>query len=251
MPDDSPWLISGTAVVTGAARGNGEAIARRLAQRGARVVVADLDGEGAERAAASLRGAGFEAIGAAVDVADEQSVEDLADQANAEGTLVAWVNNAGIIDRTPFLDITVEQWDRQMAVNARGAFLGTRAAARRMSAGGAIVNVASISSVLALPNTAHYGASKGAIALLTKHAALELGPAGVRVNAIGPGTIETPMTVDRLAIPEQRERTLSRIPLGRVGQPDDVAGVAAFLCSPESSYVNGALYFVDGGLTAC
>jgi NAD(P)-dependent dehydrogenase (short-subunit alcohol dehydrogenase family) len=247
----APWLIEGVAVVTGAARGNGAAIARRLAERGAHVLVADLDGDGAQAHAAALRSDGHAANDSAVDVAEEASVEALGDAASALGQLVAWVNNAGIIDRTPLLEIDVASWDRLMAVNARGCFLGTRAAGRRMREQGAIVNVASISSRVALPNTAHYGATKGAVELLTRHAALELGPRGIRVNAVAPGSIRTAMTAERLSVPEQLERTLRRIPLGRVGTPEDVAGAVGFLCSPESAYVNGATLFVDGGWTAC
>lgn len=246
-----PWNIEGTVVVTGAARGNGAAIARRLAQRGARVIVADRERDRALGSAASLRDAGHDAEARTVDVADEQAVEQLADVAAARGDLVGWVNNAGIIDRTPILELSLEAWERMMQINARGCFLGTRAAGRRLTAGGTIVNLSSISAQVALPNTAHYGASKGAVELLTRHAALELGPRGIRVNAVAPGTIRTAMTEDRLADPEQLQRTVGRIPLGRVGKPEDVAGAAAFLCSPESAYVNGATIFVDGGFTSC
>lgn len=240
MPD-------GVMVVTGAAQGNGAAIAGRLAAGGATVVVADLDETLARSTAERIAAEGLAARALQCDVADEASVERLADAAVGLGRLSAWVNNAGIIDRRPLLEIDVDTWDRLMAVNARGCFLGVRAAGRRMRDGGSIVNLASISSFLALPNTAHYGASKGAVALLTKHAALELAPLGIRVNAVAPGTILTGMTADRLGDTGQFERTLARIPLGRVGEPADVAGVVAFLCGPESAYVNGAVLPVDGG----
>lgn len=252
MPEHgSGWGIGGVAVVTGAARGNGAAIARRLAERGADVVVCDIDAGQAAAVAAEITAAGGSAVSSACDVSREADVEAVADLATGRGELRSWINNAGIIDRRPLLEIEVAQWDRQMEVNARGSFLGVRAAGRRMKEGGAIVNLASISSEVALPNTAHYGASKGAIALLTKHAALELGPLGIRVNAVGPGTIRTEMTADRLAMPGQMERTLGRIPLGRVGVPEDIAGVVAFLCSEDSAFVNGAMVMADGGWTAC
>jgi glucose 1-dehydrogenase len=210
-----------------------------------------MDGEAAATIAAEIEIGGGRAAAKRCDISREDEVEELGELALARGELRSWVNNAGIIDRRPILEIEVEQWDRQMEVNARGCFLGLRAAGRRMENGGSIVNMASISSEVALPNTAHYGASKGAIALLTKHAALELGPRGIRVNSVGPGTIRTEMTEDRLAVPEQLQRTLSRIPLGRVGAPEDVAGVVAFLCSDDAAFVNGAMVMTDGGWTAC
>jgi glucose 1-dehydrogenase len=248
---DAGWRIGGVAVVTGAGRGNGAAIARLLAERGADVVVSDIDADAATAVAAEIVAAGGKATAQACDVSQEADVEALGDLVASRGQLRSWVNNAGIIDRRPILEIEIEHWDRQMEVNARGCFLGVRAAGRRMEAGGAIVNLASISSEVALPNTAHYGASKGAISLLTRHAALELGPRGIRVNSVGPGTIRTEMTEERLAVPEQLQRTLSRIPLGRVGVPEDVAGVVAFLCSEDAAFVNGAMVMVDGGWTAC
>ena len=244
------WSITGVAVVTGAARGNGAAIARRLAERGATVVLADLADSDVHQTTAALVADGYSAYAQPVDVSNEQSVETLAEVASGHGPIVAWVNNAGIIQRKDFIDLTLEDWDRMMAVNARGAFLGTRAAAKRMSRGGTIVNLSSISAEVALPVTSHYGASKGAVALLTRHAALELGPQGIRVNAVAPGTILTPMTEGRLADPAQAEKSLSRIPLKRVGVPEDVAGPVAFLCSDEAAYITGATIFTDGGYTA-
>jgi len=249
-PERSGWGISGVAVVTGAARGNGAAIARRLGQRGAHVFLADIAGDQVDEQARRLSDEGLDVEPAVVDVADATSVEALGAAAAARGSIAAWVNNAGIIRRSELLDITVDEWDYVLAVNARGTFLGTREAAKRMTSGTAIVNLASISSRVALPRTAHYGAAKGAVALFTRHAALELAPRGIRVNAVAPGTIATAMTADRLADPRHLEASIRRIPLGRVGSPDDVAGPVAFLCSEESAYVTGAILYVDGGYTA-
>lgn len=174
----APWNIDGAAVVTGAARGNGAAIARRLAERGARVVAADLDVKAVTLLAGRLHDEGFDVTARGVDVTKEACVESLADSANDQSDLIAWVNNAGVIERAPLLDIGMDSWDYVMRVNATGCFLGTKAAAKRLARGGAIVNLASISARVALANTAHYGASKGAVEMLTKHAALELGPLG-------------------------------------------------------------------------
>ncbi len=244
------WGISGVAVVTGAARGNGAAIARGLGQRGAHVILADIDVDQVNEQVRLLAEEGLYVESVVVDVGDPDSVEALAAAAEPHGPIAAWVNNAGVIRRSDLLDITVAEWDYILAVNARAAFLGTQAAARRMTAGGAIVNVASISSRVALPRTAHYGAAKGAVALFTRHAALELAPRGIRVNAVAPGTIATAMTEDRLADPRQLEASIRRIPLGRVGVPEDVAGPVGFLCSAEAAYVTGAILYVDGGYTA-
>lgn len=241
------WEIDGCAVVTGAGRGIGAAIAHRLAEQGAKVIVASLHEDHYEATVAAIRAEGHDALPCYVDVASEGSVEALADFAAQQGPIAAWVNNAGISERVPLTEMSVEQWDRMMGVNARGVFLGTRAAARRMERGGAIVNIASISSTIALPNLTHYGASKGAVASFTRHAAIELGPRGIRVNAVGPGTTRTEMTAPRLADPAQLQWTLNRVPLQRVAEPMDIAAVAAFLCSPAAAYVSGQLLMCDGG----
>ncbi len=137
-----------------------------------------------------------------------------------------------------------------MSVNVRGVFLGTRAAARRMQSGGAIVNLASVSSFIAFPHRSHYGASKGAVVAFTKHAAIDLAPRGIRVNAVGPGTIESQMTRGRLSDPEQLRWTLQRVPAGRVGQPEDIGNAVAFLCSQDAAYITGVVLMCDGGWTA-
>ena len=243
-------FVERVAVVTGAGRGIGAAIARRLAEMGAHVVVADVEGGLALSSAEALRFEGLAATALAVDMSEERSVEALADHARSLGPLAAWVNNAGISSRVGLLEMELDDWDRMMAVNARGTFLGTRAAGRRMERGAAIVNVASMSAQIALPNHAHYGASKGAVVAFTKHAAVDLGPRGIRVNAVAPGTIETAMTAPRLERPGERVRASERLPLRRIGEPDDIAGAVAFLCGPDSAYLTGTTLFCDGGWTA-
>ena len=213
-------------------------------------MVADLDLAAAEETAARLCRDGHRAQAGHVDVTEETSVEALGDVTVRLGKLVGWVNNAGISEVVPLTDMSVDAWDRMMSVNVRGVFLGTRAAARRMERGGAIVNLASISSVIAFPHRSHYGASKGAVAAFTKHAAIDLAPRGIRVNAVGPGTIESEMTRGRLSDPEQFRWTLQRVPAGRVGQPEDIGNAVAFLCSQDASYITGTVLMCDGGWTA-
>ncbi len=236
------------AVVTGGARGIGLAIGRRLARDGRHVVLADLDG--AEAQAAAFRAEGLAATGCVVDVADEGSMEMLADTAMSLGRLSVWVNNAGVAGRCALLDLSLAEWNRVMGINVTGAFLGTRAAARRMGEGGAIVNLASLTSFGALPALAHYAASKAAVAMFTKSAALDLADRGIRVNAVAPGMIETSMTAPRLSEAAEVERSFRRMMIKRLGQPDDVAAAVAFLCSADASYLTGVVLPCDGGWSA-
>lgn len=245
-----PWLVAGTAVVTGGAGGLGRAICRRLALRGAEVIVADIDGDTAAGAASELVGEGLRARPCAVDVADEDSVAGLASVAAASGALAVWVNNAGVNGVADVAELTLEEFERVMHINVRGCFLGTRAAARALGAGGAIVNVSSISAAVALPRNAHYGASKGAIESFSRHAAVDLAGRGIRVNCVAPGSFRSGMTAERYQRPGALEAREARIPFGRVAGPDDVAGAVAFLCSPESAYITGQTVVVDGGWTA-
>jgi NAD(P)-dependent dehydrogenase (short-subunit alcohol dehydrogenase family) len=249
-------LAGRAAVVTGAARGIGAAIAARLAEAGADVVVADLDGEAAVTLAKQLgEDHGRRVIGATVDVADESSVAALADRATEElGRLDIWVNNAGIYPHTgPVVDADAAAFERVMAVNVAGVFLGAREAARRMPDGGSIVNLSSITGLAARAGLTAYSTSKHAVVGLTRNLARDLAPRGIRVNAVAPGLIVTPGVLSGSAGETRSAAAMASrptAPLGRHGQPDDVARVVLFLVSDLAAFVSGATIVIDGGDTA-
>lgn len=242
-----PWLVDGAVAITGAGRGVGRAVALRLAERGASVVLGDLDGAAAGSVAAMLKDAGFAARALELDVSDEQSVAQFAESAGRDGRMVGWVNSAGVNSLAPIEDLRLEDFERIMRVNLIGCFLGTRAAARGLSAGGSIVNISSVSARVALPDNAHYGATKGGIESLSRHAAVDLAARAIRVNCVAPGSVRTGMTAERYAVSGVLEQREARIPLGRVAEPEDVAGPVAFLCSDEAAYMTGQTIVVDGG----
>ena len=241
-------------IVTGAASGIGRALAEELGRRGTPVVLCDLDATGLETVRDKIDGTAWTVSG---DVTRRDDVEGMAAAARRlAGPIGGLVNCAGIYPVTPLLELSVEEWDRVMAVNLRGPFLVTQAVARRMIAdggGGSIVNISSTSSRLARPGIAHYGASKAGVNQLTAVAAVELAPHGIRVNAILPGVIGTERVqataVNGDAARAEHAAKLARIPLARVGAPAEVVSVALFLLSPESSYCTGALFTADGGFT--
>lgn len=243
-----------TAVVTGAAQGIGLAIARKLSAAGARVVAADLRDETVQATARTLTGEGGEAIGVAADISDEQAVATLFEAAVAAfGGVDLLVNNAAIYPKAPFLELTAEQWDRIHAVNLRGTFLCMRAAIRCMKTagrGGSIVNISSVNSQQpVIFDNAHYGSSKAGVNMLTRTAALEFAGDRIRVNAVLPGGVATEGAAQSVADrPAAGPITQpGRIPLGRFGEPDDIANAVLFLCAPASSYITGQLLAVDGG----
>lgn len=235
------------AVVTGAARGLGAAIAGELAARGARVVLADIDGDGARATAAEL---GDRTTAADVDVADFDAVQALVDDVVArEGRLDVLVNNAARTVARSFWEIGVDEWDSVMAINLRGVFAGCRAAGAHMRerGKGRIVNLASLAGQQGgVAGGAHYAASKAGIIVLTKIVAAELAGSGVTVNAVAPAAIAGPI-MDEMGV--QRQAAIAAmIPVGRVGRPEEVAATVAFLCSDAAAYITGATVDVNGGL---
>jgi NAD(P)-dependent dehydrogenase (short-subunit alcohol dehydrogenase family) len=249
----SPILDDKIAIVTGAAKGIGLAIAKRLDEAGATVVLADIDGGGAQAAASALR----HADGVACDVRDEEQVSQLVrDTVERHGRLDVMVSSAGIATVKPLVQMTLEEWHDVLAVDLDGVFLCTKHAALAMAGngGGSIINIASIKAFGGAPATGHYGAAKAGVVSLTKTAALELRPQGIRVNAICPGWVGTDMVIDRR---EELEGVLGvdfgevidHIQ-GRLGEPEEIAGLALFLASDRSRFSSGTAYVVDGGATA-
>lgn len=244
-------LAGRVALVTGGGRGIGLAIARAFALEGADVAVADMRFEEAQAAAVELRELGRRAAAVEVDVSDPDQVAAMVERATAElGRIDILVSNAGISQRRDFLEMAVEEWDRVIAVNLRGVFLCGQAVARQMAAGGAIINIASQRAESAGLHQVAYVASKGGVKSLTKAMAVDLAPRGIRVNAIGPGPVLSDLTRARFEDPDQREAFTARVPLGRLGQPDDMAGAAVFLASERARWVTGHCLFVDGGWLA-
>lgn len=239
------------ALVTGAAQGIGLACAARLLAEGARVVLLDRDGAAAEAAAARL-GDGAMPLTADLASLTRYAARAIVAQVVAGfGRLDVLVNNAGVIRLQPFLDFDPEAWDLMMDVNVRAPMLLGQAGARAMIAqggGGAIVNLSSVTAELGAATAAGYAASKGAMRQLTRVMALELIGHGIRVNAVGPGTIATDMAARAvLDDPATRRTVLSRTPIGRLGDPDEIAKAVSFLASDDASYVVGQTVYVDGG----
>ena len=248
-------LADKVALVTGAAQGIGRACAEGFAREGARVVLADVSEEAGRAAAGAMAKAGQEALFVRCDVSRRADVEAaVAAAVHAFGRLDVLVANAGIVHAAEFLDLAEADFDRVLAVNLKGVFLAGQAAARQMvkqGGGGAIVNMSSVNAVLAIPNQVPYVVSKGAINQLTRVMALSLAPHGIRVNAVGPGTILTELAKTAvLGNREAEKKILSRTPLGRLGEPAEVARVAAFLASDDASYITGQTLYPDGGRLA-
>jgi NAD(P)-dependent dehydrogenase (short-subunit alcohol dehydrogenase family) len=244
------------AIVTGGARGIGLAVARRYVSEGAKVVIADIDAAAGAAVASELGSTDCRFV--AADVGNAGDAENLiAAASDTFGKLDILVNNAGIIHAADFLDLQEADFDRVLRVNLKGAFLAGQAAALRMVAQlkdgkgdmppGTIINMSSINAVVAIPNQLPYCVSKGGLDQLTKVMALALAPYGIRVNAIGPGSIMTDILKSVATDREAKRRLLARTPLGRIGDPEEIAAIAVFLASADASYVTGQTIYADGG----
>jgi glucose 1-dehydrogenase len=242
------------ALVTGSSKGIGRGIAVRLAREGADVVINyNSDPQGAEDALAEVQAFGRRGAIIRANLAAVGDVQRLVEQSERElGGLDILVNNAGIEKHAPFTDVTEADFDAVLDVNLKGVFFATQAFVRgcqRRGHGGKVINISSVHEDIAFPNFAAYCASKGGIRMLTRTLAVELGPLGISINSIAPGAIETPINAKLLNDPVKLKALTHQIPLGRLGKPGDVAGLAAFLVSADSDYVTGSTYYVDGGLS--
>jgi NAD(P)-dependent dehydrogenase (short-subunit alcohol dehydrogenase family) len=239
------------ALVSGAARGMGECEARLFAREGAKVVLGDLLEELGQRVAADITRQGGAATFVRLDVTAEGDWQRaVAAAERTYGKLQVLVNNAGIVRMAPLDETSLEAWNEVINVNQTGVFLGMKHAvpAMRRAGGGSIINISSVAGLVGLPGIPAYQASKGAVRLLTKHAAVQYAKDKIRVNSVHPGRIETPMTAN--ITPERRQLVLNLTPMGREGKPEEVAYGVLYLASDESSFVTGAELVIDGGYTA-
>jgi len=249
-------LTGKVALITGASSGIGKSSAIALATQGSKVVLAARRIDKLNALVDELKSLGREAIAVQMDVTKkDQIAAAVAKTVETFGRLDILLNNAGVAEFVPFLDMTEEQWDKTIDTNLKGYFLVAQAAAREMAKHnwGRIVNIASIASGgvgVGFPSIAHYCASKGGVIAMTEALAIELAPMGILVNCIGPGVIETEMTQDLLKDPKQAEGLLARAPLKRAGKPEEIAAGVVFLSSQEAGYTTGATLYIDGGWLA-
>jgi len=243
------------AIITGAGNGIGLQIAHSFAEEGALVVIADINENSGARAAGEIRAGGGQALSIPADVADERQVENLvASVLDQCGRIDVLVNNAGVVAHRLLVDMDLYEWQRQIDVQLTGPFLMSKHVARHMIARGGpgkIVNISSVSAVMGRVKGGAHCASKAGLTLLTKVLAMELGPYHINVNAVAPGLIDVPAQREEMNLSETyKNRYLQELPLGRIGQPLDIANMVLFLCSPEAEWVSGQLFLVDGGLMA-
>ena len=246
-------LENKVAIVTGAGTGIGRAIALRFAQEGAAVVI-DYVGrpDNAAEVVQQIVTAGGKALAVEADVSQPAQVQSLIDQAVQKfDRLDVLVNNAGVETKIPFLEIPLDVWSRTIAIDLTGPFLCAQAAAKRMvgqGGGGRIINISSVHEDIPMPTNSAYCAAKGGLRMLLRTICVELAPHGITVNNIGPGAIDTPMDAPLKAHPEMMKALLAEIPIGRMGKPEEIAGLATYLASDEAGYVTGSTYFIDGGM---
>ena len=255
MKSDSSKLQ--VAIVTGAAQGIGRAIARRLAQDGFAIAIVDINADALEEVKKEIEGLGSQALALTANLTQLEDVQKVITRSAEWGQLTVLVNNAGRVIITPFSEITEQEWDAIMTLNLKTVFFATQFAARHMRTGARIVNLSSISGRSGRSDQAHYAAAKCAVISLTQSAALSFASQGIKVNAVCPGVVDTPMTsgihkirASALGItPEESlARMVAKIPLGRLERAEDVACAVSFLCSPDASYITGQSLNVDGGM---
>jgi acetoin reductase-like protein len=248
---------SAVAIVTGAGQGIGRAIAVRLARDGFAVALVDINAAALDAVRKEIQALGARALAIPADVTRLGDINKAVELAANWGSIKVLINNAGRVLITPFLEITEAEWDEILALNLKSVFFATQFAVSRMSRGGRIVNLSSISGRSGRPDQAHYAAAKCAVISLTQSAALSFAGRGITVNAVCPGVVDTPMTArihetraGALGITPQEslDRMVAKIPLGRLESPEDVAGAVSFLCSPDAAYVTGQSLNVCGGL---
>jgi len=250
-------LKNKVAIITGARRGMGRTHALTLAKAGAKVVVSDISLEDCQKVVKEIKKNKGEAMALKCDVSKKEEVEKMVKKTIAKfGKIDILVNNAGIYQFKPFLELSEEEWDRTLDINLKGYFLCSQAVAKEMAKqkpGGVIINIASVAmgqQGIGFPNIVHYCASKGGIVGMTEALAVELAPYNIRVNAVSPGMIETPMIDPITSDPKIMEAMLARVPMHRVGKPEEVSNLVLFLASEESSYMTGSTVVIDGGWLA-
>jgi glucose 1-dehydrogenase len=254
IEDNMPALSQRVAIVTGSSSGIGQSIAIHLAQQGANVVINySRSRDGAEQTLETVRKAGVDGLIVQADVSKVDQARSLVEQTWTKfGKADVLVNNAGYEKRSDFLEVSEEDYDNVLGVNLKGPFFLTQAFAKRLSEAnlpGRVINISSVHEDMAFPHFASYCASKGGLRMLMRNLAVELGPMGITVNNIAPGAIATPMNKSLLEDKPKLNALLSQIPLGRLGTPEEVAAMTAYLASEDASYVNGATLLIDGGLT--
>jgi NAD(P)-dependent dehydrogenase (short-subunit alcohol dehydrogenase family) len=251
MIDKELFLLTGKiAIVTGGGSGIGRRVAIAFSEFGAKLVIADIDKKAADLVVSEIKAKGGEAFATRMDVTNPDEVDEMVNAAaSAFGRIDILFNNAGISIRCPAESFSLEDWNKIIAVNLTGMFVCAQAVGRVMikQGGGKIINTASVSAKLGHPGNLAYAAAKHGVVGMTKVMAVEWGKYGVSVNCIGPGVIKTPMTMKAFTDPGQYQELVKRVPLGRLGEPDDIVGAVVFLASEASNYVTGQTIYIEGG----